>query len=81
MSREYLSMKRVNPFIAKAGLLAVLLLGVSLQAAASAQERLGAVPQMGFNNWNSTHCRDEFNEQMIRGIADKIVSLGLRDAG
>ena len=38
-------------------------------------------PQMGFNNWNSTHCRDEFNEQMIRGIADKFISLGLRDAG
>lgn len=38
-------------------------------------------PQMGFNNWNSTHCRDEFNETMIRGIADKFISLGLRDAG
>ena len=38
-------------------------------------------PQMGFNNWNSTHCRDEFNEAMIRGIADKFISLGLRDAG
>lgn len=74
-------MKRVNLLIAKAALLSVLLLGVSLQAAASERERLGAVPQMGFNNWNSTHCRDEFNEQMIRGIADKMVSLGLRDAG
>lgn len=40
-----------------------------------------AVPQMGFNNWNSTHCRDEFNEDMIRGVADKMVSSGLRDAG
>jgi alpha-galactosidase len=40
-----------------------------------------ALPQMGFNNWNSTHCRNEFNEAMIRGIADKFVSLGLRDAG
>jgi alpha-galactosidase len=40
-----------------------------------------ALPQMGFNNWNSTHCRDEFNEAMIRGIADKFISLGLRDAG
>ena len=74
-------MKRVNLLIAKAALLSVLFLGVSLQAAASAPARLGAVPQMGFNNWNSTHCRDEFNETMIRGIADKIVSLGLRDAG
>lgn len=74
-------MKRMNLFIAKAGLLSVLLLGASLPAAAGAPARLGAVPQMGFNNWNSTHCRDEFNEQMIRGIADKMVSLGLRDAG
>lgn len=38
-------------------------------------------PQMGFNNWNSTHCRDEFNEDMIRGVADKLISTGLRDAG
>jgi len=74
-------MKRLNLLIAKLALLPVLCLGVSLQAAASAPARLGATPQMGFNNWNSTHCRDEFNEQMIRGIADKIVSLGLRDAG
>ncbi|QWT18344.1 glycoside hydrolase family 27 protein [Bacillus sp. NP157] len=41
----------------------------------------GATPQMGFNNWNSTHCRDEFDEAMIRGIADKFASLGLKDAG
>lgn len=74
-------MKRMNPSVAKAALLAVLLLGASLPAAASAPARLGAVPQMGFNNWNSTHCRDEFNERMIRGIADKMVSLGLRAAG
>lgn len=38
-------------------------------------------PQMGFNNWNSTHCRGEFDEGMIRGIADKFISLGLKDAG
>ncbi|NID14502.1 glycoside hydrolase family 27 protein [Luteibacter yeojuensis] len=36
---------------------------------------------MGFNNWNSTHCRAEFDEAMIRGIADKFISLGLKDAG
>ena len=42
---------------------------------------LGATPQMGFNNWNSTHCRAEFDQKMIRGIADKFISLGLRDAG
>jgi len=46
-----------------------------------AEEAASALPQMGFNNWNSTHCRDEFDEAMIRGIADKFISLGLRDAG
>jgi alpha-galactosidase len=42
---------------------------------------LASTPQMGFNNWNSTHCRPEFNEAMIRGIADRLLSLGLRDRG
>ena len=46
-----------------------------------AAESTGALPQMGFNNWNSTHCRAEFDEAMIRGIADKFISLGLKDAG
>jgi alpha-galactosidase len=46
-----------------------------------ADDAAPTLPQMGFNNWNSTHCRDEFNEAMIRGIADKFISLGLRDAG
>jgi alpha-galactosidase len=38
-------------------------------------------PPMGFNNWNSTQCRAEFNEAMIKGIADIFVSKGLKDAG
>ncbi|KAF1007270.1 MAG: Alpha-galactosidase A [Luteibacter sp.] len=46
-----------------------------------ADEATPQLPQMGFNNWNSTHCRDEFDEGMIRGIADKFISLGLKDAG
>ncbi|GGA49804.1 glycoside hydrolase family 27 protein [Dyella nitratireducens] len=50
-------------------------------SAAPAPDTQAQPPQMGFNNWNSTHCRDEFNEKMIRGIADKFISLGLRDAG
>src|SRR6185312_7830232 len=50
------------------------------QATAGAA-RIAPTPQMGFNNWNSTHCRDEFNETMIRGIADKFIELGLKDAG
>jgi alpha-galactosidase len=59
---------------------------LALAAAAGAQDAKPALsdaslPQMGFNNWNSTHCRDEFNEDMIRGVADKLISTGLRDAG
>jgi alpha-galactosidase len=38
-------------------------------------------PPMGFNNWNSTQCKADFNETMIRGIADLFVSKGLKDVG
>ncbi|MCX4536845.1 NPCBM/NEW2 domain-containing protein [Streptomyces sp. NBC_00841] len=42
---------------------------------------LALTPPMGFNNWNSTHCRAEFNEAMVKGIADIFVEKGLKDAG
>ncbi|MFJ1605975.1 NPCBM/NEW2 domain-containing protein [Streptomyces sp. NPDC088253] len=42
---------------------------------------LALTPPMGFNNWNSTHCRAEFNESMVKGIADLFVAKGLKDAG
>lgn len=42
---------------------------------------LAQTPPMGFNNWNSTHCRAEFNEEMVKGIADLFVTKGLKDAG
>ncbi|MEU6593623.1 NPCBM/NEW2 domain-containing protein [Streptomyces sp. NPDC046881] len=42
---------------------------------------LALTPPMGFNNWNSTHCRAEFNESMVKGIADLFVQKGLKDAG
>jgi alpha-galactosidase len=58
-----------------------MLLWQSGQSAPLAAAMLAPTPQMGFNNWNSTHCRPEFNETMIRGIADRLVSLGLRDIG
>lgn len=60
---------------------AFVLAGMAAAIPAFADEASPVMPQMGFNNWNSTHCRDEFNEKMIRGIADKFISLGLRDAG
>lgn len=42
---------------------------------------LALTPPMGFNNWNSTHCRAEFNEAMVKGIADIFVEKGLKEAG
>ncbi|WUT41831.1 NPCBM/NEW2 domain-containing protein [Streptomyces pseudovenezuelae] len=44
-------------------------------------DSLALTPPMGFNNWNSTHCRAEFNESMVKGIADIFVDKGLKDAG
>ncbi|MFI0734916.1 NPCBM/NEW2 domain-containing protein [Streptomyces sp. NPDC021225] len=42
---------------------------------------LALTPPMGFNNWNSTHCRAEFNETMVKDIADIFVTKGLKEAG
>ncbi|MFD5624740.1 NPCBM/NEW2 domain-containing protein [Streptomyces sp. NPDC127072] len=44
-------------------------------------DSLALTPPMGFNNWNSTHCRPEFNEDMVKGIADIFVEKGLKEAG
>ncbi|MEV6415559.1 CBM35 domain-containing protein [Kribbella sp. NPDC051718] len=49
--------------------------------AAALENGLARTPPMGFNNWNSTKCRAEFNEAMIKGIADLFVSKGLKAAG
>ncbi|MER5281505.1 NPCBM/NEW2 domain-containing protein [Streptomyces sp. NPDC002809] len=50
-------------------------------AGAQAGNGLALTPPMGFNNWNSTHCRAEFDEAMVKGIADIFVDKGLREAG
>jgi alpha-galactosidase len=50
-------------------------------AAPALDDGLALTPPMGFNNWNSTHCRAEFNEEMVKGIADIFVEKGLKDAG
>ncbi|QUQ68463.1 glycoside hydrolase family 27 protein [Kutzneria sp. CA-103260] len=42
---------------------------------------LALTPQMGFNNWNLTQCGSQFNEAFVKGIADTLVSTGLKDAG
>jgi len=40
---------------------------------------LAATPPMGWNSWNTFG--EQINEEVIRGVADKIVTLGLKDLG
>ncbi|MFD4525698.1 NPCBM/NEW2 domain-containing protein [Streptomyces sp. NPDC058470] len=49
--------------------------------APAVDDGLALTPPMGFNNWNSTNCRAEFNEDMVKGIADIFVEKGLKAAG
>ncbi|MFB7600605.1 NPCBM/NEW2 domain-containing protein [Streptomyces sp. NPDC056160] len=77
-------------------LTAAVLCGAGLGAPAAVAEAQGSTPTgtstspgaglvdtppMGFNNWNSTNCRPEFNEDMVKGMADLFVAKGLKDAG
>jgi hypothetical protein len=39
---------------------------LTAQQAVALENGLSRTPVMGFNNWNSTHCRAEFNEEMPR---------------
>ncbi|MGW5971768.1 NPCBM/NEW2 domain-containing protein [Streptomyces sp. NPDC055186] len=78
-----------------AGLLCVTALGSPASAAVTPEEprasatapgedgddHLALTPPMGFNNWNSTHCRAEFDEELVKGMADLFVEKGLKDAG
>ncbi|MFJ8822737.1 glycoside hydrolase family 27 protein [Streptomyces sp. NPDC102467] len=59
-------------------------IGVQIAAApeaAALENGLARTPQMGFNNWNTTGCGSQFNEAMVKGIADIFVSKGLKAAG
>jgi alpha-galactosidase len=51
------------------------------RASPALADGLALTPPMGFNNWNSTHCRAEFDESMVKGIADIFVEKGLKEAG
>lgn len=45
------------------------------------EETAADTPPMGFNNWNATGCGEDFNEEMIMGMADLFVEKGLKEAG
>ncbi|MFI9803863.1 NPCBM/NEW2 domain-containing protein [Streptomyces sp. NPDC052301] len=55
--------------------------GHEASASPASADGLALTPPMGFNNWNSTHCRADFDEAMVEGIADLFVAKGLKDAG
>jgi alpha galactosidase A-like protein/concanavalin A-like lectin/glucanase superfamily protein/alpha galactosidase C-like protein len=65
--------------LAMLGCAAACLIGAP--AAQALDDGLARTPPMGFNNWNSTFCGPQFNEEMIRGMADIFVRSGLKDAG
>ncbi|MFF1903051.1 NPCBM/NEW2 domain-containing protein [Kitasatospora sp. NPDC058218] len=63
------------------GALAVGLQLATAPPALALDNGINLTPQMGFNNWNSTLCGDQFDEAMIKGIADAFVDKGLKAAG
>lgn len=54
-------------------------LAITLVLNAQKYEGLADTPPMGWNSWNTF--AGNINEELIRGIADKMVETGLRDAG
>lgn len=54
-------------------------LSLPLSAANTGSKSLAATPPMGWNSWNTFG--KNINEQVVKGIADKFVELGLKDLG
>ncbi|MEJ2051972.1 MAG: glycoside hydrolase family 27 protein, partial [Calditrichota bacterium] len=53
--------------------------GIGTPTAEAQQASLAQTPPMGWNSWNKFGC--DIDEQLIREIADAMVSTGMRDAG
>ncbi len=58
---------------------AALLMAPSLLSAQDPSKGLAGTPPMGWNSWNKFGCN--VNEEMIRKMADAMVSSGMKDAG
>jgi alpha-galactosidase len=58
-----------------------LIIAVSFSLITTAQkfDQLAKTPPMGWNSWNKFHC--DVSESLIMGIADAMVSSGMKDAG
>lgn len=57
-----------------------LLLAACMRSAMALHNGLGLTPQMGYNTWNDFRC-DGLNQDAVKGIADRIVELGLDKLG
>ncbi|MCO8276213.1 ricin-type beta-trefoil lectin domain protein [Actinoplanes sp. TRM 88003] len=68
-------MRRLTTLLAAA----LLLLTGTAAPAQALDNGVGRTPPMGWNSWNTFFCN--INESLIRGMADSIVSTGMRDAG
>jgi alpha-galactosidase len=60
-------------------LAAIMLCAVSLTNAYLLDNGLARTPPMGWNSWNKFAC--DVNEQLIREMADAMVTSGMKDAG
>jgi alpha-galactosidase len=58
---------------------AFLLLSASLPALAQNNAKLAGTPPMGWNSWNTFRCN--ITESLVKGIADVMVSSGMKEAG
>jgi len=66
--------KKALPFFS----LAIIALLAAMPARAS-DNGLAKTPPMGWNSWNAFHCH--VSDEMLRGMADAMVSSGMKDAG
>jgi alpha-galactosidase len=66
--------KQLLPFLT----LGIVVLFASVPTKAS-DNGLAKTPPMGWNSWNKFHCK--VSDDMIRGMADAMVSSGMKDAG
>ncbi|MEU8819701.1 ricin-type beta-trefoil lectin domain protein [Actinoplanes sp. NPDC048796] len=71
-------MKRLRAALVT-GLLIGALAAVPSSAAQAHDNGVGRTPPMGWNSWNTFGC--SISESLIRGMADSMVSTGMRDAG
>src|SRR5205085_2097764 len=57
----------------------LLLLAINVKSFAQKFDNLAPTPPMGWNSWNTF--QTNISEELVKGIADSMVSSGMKDAG